>query len=495
MMLQARRRGRRCRSAPATSTRSARCSRPSTAELRDAASRRRCGSSGDARQGAATTVQVAASWARARRSRRYRVKLGGAHGGGAAARGHAVHRPHRAGAAAPASTVQALDRRGKALAAPSAARRALRARQARRRARRRGRRRPGAAPMRQRDRAAPRVSLAALSSRRRAAAARTITMSGSTPTAALVADLAYFYRHESATRRGSRSSAAGPGPGSPTRRADRRRRPREPRARRRTTRRASCSRRSRSAASAWSPTAPTRSRTSAAPRSRTSSPARADELGAGPGLARAPTRSRRWRSTSAPGARSVFLSMFVDLATPLAYLPRTFATGGADARLRRGHARGARLRRPRVRPPLHAIPYEGVPCTRATIRSGAYPARRPLGFVTRGRPTRRPGGSCAGSAHSRTAPPRDRDALRAYHSWFVGRTIISLIATRRGRVTMYSMLSAMSSASSRSMSLKRSRVAPESRAACGRSARWRPPRARPATRAGGGRRTPGASTR
>ena len=35
---------------------------------------------------------------------------------------------------------------------------------------------------------------------------------------------------------------------------------------------------------------------------------------------------------------------------------------------------------------LHAIPYEGVPCTRATIRSGEYPARRPLGFVTRGRP-------------------------------------------------------------------------------------------------------------
>ena len=27
-----------------------------------------------------------------------------------------------------------------------------------------------------------------------------------------------------------------------------------------------------------------------------------------------------------------------------------------------------------------------MPCTRATVSSGAYPARRTLGFVTRGRP-------------------------------------------------------------------------------------------------------------
>jgi len=36
--------------------------------------------------------------------------------------------------------------------------------------------------------------------------------------------------------------------------------------------------------------------------------------------------------------------------------------------------------------PLHAVPYEGVPCTRKTIKSGKYPAHRPLGFVTRGKP-------------------------------------------------------------------------------------------------------------
>ena len=30
--------------------------------------------------------------------------------------------------------------------------------------------------------------------------------------------------------------------------------------------------------------------------------------------------------------------------------------------------------------------YEGIGCMRATIRAGTYPARRPLGVVTRGRP-------------------------------------------------------------------------------------------------------------
>jgi phosphate transport system substrate-binding protein len=86
-------------------------------------------------------------------------------------------------------------------------------------------------------------------------------------------------------------------------------------------------------------------------------------------------------------ARSVFLSAFVDLATPLAYQPRTFtataqvrdyvaATRTAWGYLDMSFARG-----------LHAVPYEGVACTRATIVDGSYPARRQLGFVTRGRPT------------------------------------------------------------------------------------------------------------
>ena len=35
---------------------------------------------------------------------------------------------------------------------------------------------------------------------------------------------------------------------------------------------------------------------------------------------------------------------------------------------------------------LHVVPFDGIPCTRATVASGAYPALTELGFVTRGRP-------------------------------------------------------------------------------------------------------------
>jgi ABC-type phosphate transport system substrate-binding protein len=35
---------------------------------------------------------------------------------------------------------------------------------------------------------------------------------------------------------------------------------------------------------------------------------------------------------------------------------------------------------------LHVIPFDGIPCARATVASDAYPARTELGFVTRGRP-------------------------------------------------------------------------------------------------------------
>lgn len=86
------------------------------------------------------------------------------------------------------------------------------------------------------------------------------------------------------------------------------------------------------------------------------------------------------------GARTVFLSVFVDLATPIVYQPRTLVTGGQMRDFVRatpaalGYADLVDAR------DLHALPYEGVPCTRNTIKSGRYPAHRPLGFVTRGRP-------------------------------------------------------------------------------------------------------------
>jgi phosphate transport system substrate-binding protein len=89
-------------------------------------------------------------------------------------------------------------------------------------------------------------------------------------------------------------------------------------------------------------------------------------------------------STSA--AQLVFQTVFVDVTTLVSYQPRTFtvspdvrdfivATPGAWGYLDLAFARS-----------VHSVSYEGVPCTRQTLLSGAYPARRELGFVTRGRP-------------------------------------------------------------------------------------------------------------
>jgi phosphate transport system substrate-binding protein len=86
------------------------------------------------------------------------------------------------------------------------------------------------------------------------------------------------------------------------------------------------------------------------------------------------------------GARTVFISTFLDPATPLAYHPRTFSTaddvrefvlstpaawGYVDLRYTDG---------------LRTVPYEGHPCARAAIRARAYPATRPLAVITRGAP-------------------------------------------------------------------------------------------------------------
>ena len=86
------------------------------------------------------------------------------------------------------------------------------------------------------------------------------------------------------------------------------------------------------------------------------------------------------------GAARVFEEVFLDPATPVAWQPVTLllsiqardyveATPAAFAYMDLA-ATG----------PVHAIPYEGHPCTRATVRDGSYPARRPLGIATKGRP-------------------------------------------------------------------------------------------------------------
>ncbi len=86
------------------------------------------------------------------------------------------------------------------------------------------------------------------------------------------------------------------------------------------------------------------------------------------------------------GARTVFTATFLDPATPVLHRPRALTTAaqvrdfvlvtpGAWGYVDLSYTAG-----------LHVVPYEGVACTAATVRSGAYPATRPLSFVTRGAP-------------------------------------------------------------------------------------------------------------
>jgi phosphate transport system substrate-binding protein len=86
------------------------------------------------------------------------------------------------------------------------------------------------------------------------------------------------------------------------------------------------------------------------------------------------------------GSGQVFPSVFVDVDTPMVYRPVTLAT---DTQMRDyleptpaalGYIDLA------LTGSLHVMTYNGVGCTRATIKSGTYPAQRPLGVVTRGKP-------------------------------------------------------------------------------------------------------------
>jgi phosphate transport system substrate-binding protein len=86
------------------------------------------------------------------------------------------------------------------------------------------------------------------------------------------------------------------------------------------------------------------------------------------------------------GAARVFESVFIDDTTAVAWQPVTLlmSTQVRDYVERTPAALG--YLDLAFTAPVHVIAYEGVGCTRATIRAGTYPARRPLGVVTRGRP-------------------------------------------------------------------------------------------------------------
>ena len=86
------------------------------------------------------------------------------------------------------------------------------------------------------------------------------------------------------------------------------------------------------------------------------------------------------------GARSIFEATFLDAATPILDAARTWVT---DAQLRdfvRATPNAWGYVDLAFSAGLHAVPFDGVPCTRATVASGAYPARTVIGLVTRGAP-------------------------------------------------------------------------------------------------------------
>jgi phosphate transport system substrate-binding protein len=86
------------------------------------------------------------------------------------------------------------------------------------------------------------------------------------------------------------------------------------------------------------------------------------------------------------GAAQVFESVFVDPATPVLYRPLMFASDPqvrdfiAETPAAFGYVDLA------LSGPLHSMAFDGVACSTATIRAGTYPGTRPLGIVTRGRP-------------------------------------------------------------------------------------------------------------
>jgi ABC-type phosphate transport system substrate-binding protein len=234
------------------------------------------------------------------------------------------------------------------------------------------------------------------------AGAATLSFSGSTPTGAVVADLAYFYRHEA--RRPPRFSIVGGGSGTGI--AD-------------------------AARGIVSAGLASRPLDSGDPRGLVYTPFAISGVCLVTNVANplanltrpevqdlVADRDTSWSQVpgstlTAPitpvaldpsgGAPAVFQQVFVDLATPVAYTPRTFQTaaqvrdfiaatpsawGYVDLVFSHG---------------LHVVDYEGVPCTRATIASSAYPAHRPLGFVTRGRPRGDLARFVRWVTHSRTA--------------------------------------------------------------------------------------------
>ena len=86
------------------------------------------------------------------------------------------------------------------------------------------------------------------------------------------------------------------------------------------------------------------------------------------------------------GAAHVFEQTFVDFSTPVNWQPVTLLLSIQARTYVQAHPAAFGYLDLAAADSVHAIPYEGHPCERATVRNGSYPARRPLGIVTRARP-------------------------------------------------------------------------------------------------------------
>jgi hypothetical protein len=86
------------------------------------------------------------------------------------------------------------------------------------------------------------------------------------------------------------------------------------------------------------------------------------------------------------GSRTAFEATLLDPGTPQLYVPRTWLTAAQMRDFTKVTPNAWGYVDLAFSADLHVVPYEGIPCTHATVSSSAYPAPTELGFVTRGVP-------------------------------------------------------------------------------------------------------------
>jgi phosphate transport system substrate-binding protein len=86
------------------------------------------------------------------------------------------------------------------------------------------------------------------------------------------------------------------------------------------------------------------------------------------------------------GARQVFDQVFVDVSTPEGWQPRTFALAAQVRDFVEQTPAALGYVDLALTAPLHTVGYNGVGCTRRNLVNASYPAQRPLGVVTKGAP-------------------------------------------------------------------------------------------------------------